>query len=462
MNQENNQEKSQEKNKGKMVLAEGVSFSMDCYKTQLNNNVLVVGASGSGKTRSIVTPNLLLANGSYVVSDPKGNLYNKYKHYLERRGYNVKLLDFTHPERSVHYNCLHYIKSEQDVVKIAHMLVYDSNSKKARTLDPFWDQAAQLLYESIIAYLYEFWPEDERTLSNALALIDACEINEDDDTMKNTLDVMMDDAVKEKPDSFAVRHYRRFRAAADRTLKSIIITATTKLAAFDTEELQKMLSWDEVDIPSIGKRKTALFVVVSDTDRSMDALANLFFTQAMNELCYYADNYCRNNALPVPVQFILDDFATNCQIDEFPRMIASIRSRGISTMLMIQAESQLEQAYGDDGRTIIGNCDTYVYLGGNDLETADCVAKRCNVPMEKILNMPVGSNYVFRRGQAPIYGKNLNLEKYMAEMGLKRENVQNEWETERAAEEKCQKQGEQEIKGQIRKKSEDFEKDWMR
>lgn len=417
---------NQSKDKGKLILAEGVSYSMDCYETQLNNNVLVVGTSGAGKTRSIVTPNLLQANGSYVVSDPKGNLYRKYRTYLQQRGYEVKLLDFTHPEKSAHYNFFHYIRSEQDIVKIAHVLICDAESKRGRTLDPFWDQAAQLLYESIIAYLWEFWPQEEWTLSNMLSLIDSCEVREDDEDMKNGLDLMMDDAAKEKEDSFAVRHYRRFRAAAGRTLKSIIITAFTKLGAFDTEELRKMLAEDDVDIVSIGKRRTALFVVVSDTDRSLDNLANLFYSQTMNELCQYADSECRNNELPVPVQFILDDFATNCKIDEFPRMIASIRSRGISTMLMIQAEAQLEQAYGDDGRTIIGNCDTYIYMGGNDLETADAVAKRCNLPLEKILNMSVGSNWIFRRGQSPINGKNLDLEKYIKEMDPKHKNKKSE------------------------------------
>lgn len=403
------------KNPGKILLAQGVSFDMDCMTTGVNNNVLVVGTSGSGKTRSIVEPNLLQANGSYVVSDPKGNLYRKYKGYLEECGYVVKKLDFTHPESSAHYNFFHYIKREQDIVKIAHMLVSDRESNTVRSLDPFWDQAAQLLYESVIAYLWEFWDESEWSLKNMLELIDACKVDEDSADDKNPLDIMMDDAEKERPGSFAVRHYRRFRAAASRTLKSILITATSKMGAFDTKELGEMMATDDVDIASIGRRKTALFVVVSDTDRSLDSLANLFFTQTMNELCEYADKECPNSELPVPVQFILDDFATNCRIDEFPRMIASIRSRGISTMLMIQAEAQLNQAYGEDGRTVIGNCDTYVYLGGNDLDTADAVARRCNLPLEKILNMPVGCSWIFRRGQAPIRGRNIDLESYIEE-----------------------------------------------
>ena len=166
-------------------------------------------------------------------------------------------------------------------------------------------------------------------------------------------------------------------------------------------------------------------MVVSDTDRSLDGLANIFFTQAMNELCRYADKHCKDNCLPVPVRFILDDFATNCKIDEFPRMISSIRSRGISTMLMIQAESQLTEQYGYDGKTIIGNCDTYVYLGSNDVDTAKAVAERCDVSVKKVLNMPVGTNWIFRRGQAPVHGRNFVLEPFLSEKNLiKREKVE--------------------------------------
>lgn len=201
-------------------------------------------------------------------------------------------------------------------------------------------------------------------------------------------------------------------------MKSILISVNSRLGHFDTPELSKMMAYDDIDIASIGRKKTALFVVVSDTDRSLDKLANLFFTQTMNELCWIADKECENNSLPVPVRFILDDFATNCKISEFPRMIASIRSRGISTMLMIQAESQLTENYGYDGKTIIGNCDTYVYLGGNDVETAKAVAERCDVPVKKILNMPIGRNWVFRRGQAPVNGYIFDLDRFLIEKKL--------------------------------------------
>lgn len=396
-----------------LILGENQYYSLDCYRTKLNNNVLVVGTSGAGKTRSIVTPNLLQATGSYVLSDPKGNLYKKYKNYLEEQGYVVKKLDFTDPEHSAHYNFFRYIKNTQDIVKIAHMLVYQG--KKGMSPDPFWDQAGQLLMQSVMAYLIEELDSKEQNLHNILKAINLCYRNGDLDERKNPLDCMMEDLGRKNPDSYALSTYTKFRVAADKTLKSILITVNARLGLFDTPEIIKMTASDDIDIASIGKKKTALFVVVSDTDRSLDGLVNIFFTQAMNELCRVADKECEDNCLPVPVRFILDDFATNCKIEEFPRMIASIRSRGISAMLMIQAESQLTESYGQDGKTIIGNCDTYVYLGGNDVETAKAVAERCDTPVKKILNMPVETNWIFRRGQAPINARNFELENYLAE-----------------------------------------------
>ena len=182
-------------------------------------------------------------------------------------------------------------------------------------------------------------------------------------------------------------------------------------------EILEMTSSDDIKIAEIGQKKTALFVVVSDTDRSLDKIANLFFTQAMNELCYYADNMCEGERLPVPVRFIMDDFATNCCIDQFPRMIASIRSRGISTMLMIQSEAQLRVGYGNDDRTIIGNCDTYVYLGGNDIDTVRQVARRIDIPESEVLSMPVGTSWIFRRGFKPTEGVNIDYDKFCEELG---------------------------------------------
>ena len=400
-----------------LILAQNQYYDLNCYKTQLNNNVLVVGSPGSGKTRSIVSPNILQAAGSYIIADPKGNLYGKYADYLRAKGYSVRKLNFADPTdpETCTYNFFHYIQNDQDVLKLAHMLIKTGDSgKMSFTGDPFWDDAGELLLVALISYLFHHIGEQGCTLEAVLRLLQSCELDEYDTSIKNPLDYVFDEIGDKDPNDFAYCSYMRFRQAAGQTLKSILITLSAKIAIFDTEELRHLFAEDSVDITGVGKRKTALFVVVSDSDRSMDPMANLFFTQAINELCRVADGM-PGQRLPVDVRFILDDFATNVRIGEFPRMIASIRSRGISTMLIIQAESQLRNAYGEDWRTIIGSCDTYVYLGGNDVETAQNVAQRANVPTSRILNMPVGRNWIFRRGQQPVEAKNFDLDAFEKE-----------------------------------------------
>lgn len=400
-----------------LILAQNQYYDLDCYKTQLNNNVLVVGSPGSGKTRSIVSPNILQAVGSYIIVDPKGNLYGKYSGYLRAKGYDVQKLNFANPadRETCCYNFFHYIRSDQDVLKIAHMLIKtDDNLAKPYGGDPFWDESSELLLVALIGYLFHHGGRRACTLESILQLLQGFELDENDSSEKGPLDYVFEEIGESKPDDFSYRYYKRFRQAAGRTLKSIVITLSAKLGAFDTKELRHLFAKDSVYITSIGKKKTALFVVVSDTERSMDPMANLFFTQAINELCRVADEL-PGQRLPVDVRFILDDFATNVRIAEFPRMIASIRSRGISAMLMIQAESQLRNAYGEDGRTIIGSCDTYVYLGGNDVETAQNVAQRANLPLSRILYMPVGTNWIFRRGQLPVESRNFDLDAFAGE-----------------------------------------------
>ncbi len=407
---------------GRMILGQDQYYSMNDFETGLNNNVLVVGASGAGKTRSVVTPNLLEATGSYIVSDPKGNLYDKYAEHLRTKGYEVKKLDFTNPINSSHYNCFKYVRSIQDISKMANMLNYAKNDRGHYRVDPFWDDASELLLSALISFVYESAMDEDRTLSCVQKICDLIDFpTEDEVRTQTTLDVLMEELEKIDPDSYAVKQYKRVMAAANRTLRSIVITLNSKLASYDTPELRKMMAFDDIDISSFGYKKTALFVIVSDTDRSLDGLANLFFTQSINELCYVADKKCTDNRLKIPVRFILDDFATNCRIGDFPRMIASIRSRGISTMLMIQSEGQLKKGYGEDYMTIIANCDTYLYLGGNDIETAKVIAERCDVPLKKILNMPVGTNWLFRRGQAPVNGTNYKVDAMLRSKGLIKE-----------------------------------------
>lgn len=395
-----------------VILAQDQYYSTDCKETLINNNVLVVGTAGCGKTRSVVSPNILQASGSYVISDPKGLLHKKYGRYLTRKGYDVKVVDFIHPETSTKYNFFDYIKSTKDIIKVAHMLITCNNDKRCYGNDPFWEESAEILLSALIAFLWEGRPKCEQNLHNVFKLVAACDVSEYNANETTTLDRVFEEVRKRKPRSFAVSQYDKFRIGAGKTLRSVLISLNAKLGKYDFEEMQNMTRKDEVHMHMIGARKTAVFVIISDKDRSLDGYANLFFSQTMDELCRYADDKCENGELPVPVRFILDDFATNCIIADFPKMIASIRSRRISTMLMVQTESQLEEYYGKDGRTIIGNSDTYMYMGGNDLETARAVAARCDLPLKKILYMPVGTNWIFRRGQMPVNGKNFDLEAF--------------------------------------------------
>ncbi len=400
-----------ERKYGMLKIAEGCSYSLNDHETRLNNNVLVVGGSGTGKTRTIVTPNLHEAAGSYVISDPKGDLYKKYVGYLREKGYQTVLVDFAHPEQSAHYNPLHNVRATQDILKIASVVV---NAKISVGVDPYWDSMTIILLSAIIAYMIET-DYQPCNFASILKLVREGERMNDDcksSKLANRFDVLK----KQNPDSWACSQFENVNQTPYRTYDTIRSTLAAKFASFDTQELQSMMEENDIEFAAIGQEKTAVFVTVSDTDRSMDSLVNMFFTQTMQALCDYADNACPNNRLPVPVRFILDDFATNCRIEEFPRMISSIRSRGISVMLMIQAESQLRQGYGHDGKTIISNCDTYVYLGGNDVETAQAVSVRCDKSLKQVLYMPVGSCWVFRRGSQPVYTKLLDAKNCILEM----------------------------------------------
>ncbi len=397
-------------------------------ETKLNNNVLVVGTSGAGKTRSIVIPNLLQATGSYVVSDPKGNLVKQIGPYLESKGYKVLEMDFIHPEKSLGYNPLSYCSTTSDIRKLTHTLVYELNYTEEKTskIDPFWDLTSEMLLMSMFGYLFESdeFSAEEKNLLMVTDLLKRGTRNGRpmEEFSRSELDFLMDcheaKMYSQGKSSWAVERYREFNTAPNKTHATIIISALAKMASFDTLETRRMLQKSEIDFKELGQKPVALFVKVSDTDRSMDALVNLFYSQLMDSLCRYADEECENSCLPIPVQFILDDFATNARIDNFQNIISNIRSRGISAMLMIQSESQLEAIYGMNAQTIIDNCNTYIYMGGNNPETAGRIAKRANKPFEKILNMPISTSWIFRRGEEPVYCNNFDLEWFKKELGL--------------------------------------------
>lgn len=390
--------------KSELIIAKNCRYSLDDIKSRLNNNVLVVGGSGTGKTSTVVVPNLRQAVGSYIVSDPKGMLYKKYRRYLSRKGYEVYNIDLTHPESSSRYNPLMFIRTTQDILNIASVITNEKASLGTKA-DPFWDSMTIIMLSAIIGYMLEtnYMPFN---FSGILRLVREGE-RTGDDSKDSRLSRRFRDLRRKDPYSWACEQFTDVDQAPDKTYDCIRATLTSKLSRLDTRELQAMMSGNDFSFASIGSTRTAVFVTVSDTDRSMDCLANIFFTQAMQQLCRAADEI-KSGRLHVPVRFILDDFATNCRIEEFPRMISSIRSRGISVMLLIQSEAQLYQSYEADRMTIIANCDTYVYLGGNDYNTAEAVAMRCNKPVNQVLYMPVGSCWVFRRGSQPVFTETLS------------------------------------------------------
>ncbi len=404
---------------GAMILPDGHFYSLDDRQTRINNNVMVVGSPGSSKTRSVITPNLLECVGSYVVTDPKGSLYKQWGKYMKSQGYRVVRLSFIHPEQSAHYNPLAYVNTTQEIQQMASALVRDRPSVSS---DPFWDETAQMLLNSMIGYVKEH-NNMEDVVKNFHTILEMLRMGsrEGEYDKKSGLVNYMEMHHRLHPKSWAYRQFQNINTAPTKTFNTIVITAISKFSTFDTEELQQMMAYDEIDLPSIGKRKTVVFVEVSDSDRSMDTLINLFFTQAMNQLCTYADEHCENFQLPVPVRFFMDDFATNCRIENFENMISNIRSRKISVLLILQSLSQLEKSYNKGAHIIADDCDTLIYMGGNDPETAREIAIRCNKTTQTILHMPLCTSWIFRRGEKPVMTRNMELDDYLA---WKRERIE--------------------------------------
>lgn len=406
---------------GAMILPDGKYYSLNDRETRLNNNVLVVGTTGAAKTRTVITPNLLECIGSYVVTDPKGNLYRQWGDYMRNHGYRVVRLSFIHPEASVHYNPLKYVKTTQQIQQLSSALVRSSGCFAA---DPFWDDSSLMLINSLIAYIKETKPEDseDHNFHRILQLLRAA--GRQSTTNRNSnLSFIMEAHHESNPGSWAYKQFQNVNQSPERTFNTIVATSIAKFCSVDTEELAEMMKYDEIDLASIGQQKTAVFVEVSDSDRSMDMLINMFFTQAMNQLCTYADEECENSQLPVPVRFFMDDFATNCRIDNFENMVSNIRSRKISVILILQSLSQLDKSYGKSAHTIIDDCDTLIYMGGNDPETAQSIAIRCNKTTQTILHMPLCTSWIFRRGEKPFMCRNLELDDYLFWKGVRKKGA---------------------------------------
>ena len=333
-----------------------------------NLNACVIGSSGSGKTRFWLTPQLLQAHSSYVVVDPKGGTLSQCGYFLQRKkGYKVKVFNSIDFSKSMHYNPMSYIKTESDVLKFVNALIANTKGD-GKEGDEFWTKAETLLYCALVAYIVFEGPEEERNMNTLVEMINSMEVREDDEEFKNPVDLMFDALESEKPNHFAVRQYKKYKLAAGKTAKSILISCGARLAVFDIAELREVTSYDELELDTLGDRKTALFLIMSDTDDSFNFLISMCYTQLFNLLCEKADDVY-GGRLPVHVRCLIDECANIGQIPKLEKLVATIRSREISACLVLQAQSQLKAIYKDNADTIIGNMDTSIFLGGKEPTT---------------------------------------------------------------------------------------------
>ena len=333
-----------------------------------NKNVLVIGGSGSGKTRFFVKPNLMQMHSSYVVTDPKGTIVLECGKMLENHGYEIKILNTINFKKSMKYNPFAYLKSEKDILKMVQTIIANTKGEGEKAGEDFWIKAEKLYYTALIGYIYYEAPREEKNFKTLLDMIDASEVREDDESYMNPIDRLFEALEKKHPTHFAVKQYKKYKLAAGKTAKSILISCGARLAPFDIEELRELMSEDEMALDTIGDKKTALFVIISDTDDTFNFVVSIMYSQLFNLLCDKADDVY-GGRLPVHVRFLLDEFANIGLIPKFEKLIATIRSREISASIILQSQSQLKAIYKDHADTIIGNCDSTLFLGGKEKTT---------------------------------------------------------------------------------------------
>ena len=333
-----------------------------------NKNILVIGGSGSGKTRFFVKPNLMQMHSSYVVTDPKGTVLVECGKMLKRGKYKIKVLNTINFAKSMHYNPFAYLRSEKDILKLVNTIIVNTKGEGQQSGEDFWIKAEKLYYTALIAYIWYEAPEEEQNFAMLIDLIDASEAREDDENFKNAVDLLFEELEAENPNHFAVRQYKKYKLAAGKTAKSILISCGARLAPFDIKELRDLMEYDELELDTLGEQKTALFVIISDTDATFNFVVSIMYSQLFNLLCDKADDVY-NGRLPVHVRCLLDEFSNIGQIPQFEKLIATIRSRDISASIILQSKSQLKAIYKDNADTIEGNCDTTLFLGGKEKTT---------------------------------------------------------------------------------------------
>ena len=333
-----------------------------------NKNVLVIGGSGSGKTRFWLKPNLMQLHSSYVVTDPKGTVVVECGNLLLRAKYRLKILNTINFDKSMHYNPFAYLHSDKDILKLVNTMILNTKGEGEKSSEDFWVKAERLLYTAYIAYIHYEAPDEERNFNTLLEMINASETREDDESFKNAVDLLFDKLEENAPEHFAVRQYKKYKLAAGKTAKSILISCGARLAAFDIAELREIMSYDEMELDTLGDRLTALFIIISDTDSTFNFVAAIMYSQLFNLLCDKADDEY-GGRLPVHVRCLCDEAANIGQIPQLEKLCATIRSREISICLILQAQSQLKALYKDNADTIIGNMDSTLFLGGRETET---------------------------------------------------------------------------------------------
>ena len=358
-----------------MLFTETERMTIDTRKTLRNNNILVVGGSGSGKTRFFVKPNLMQMHTSYVITDPKGTLLPECGYMLKNNGYDLKCFNTINFSKSMHYNPFMYIYSEKDILKLVNTIILNTNGEGEKAKEDFWVKAERLLYQALIGYIYYELPKEEQNFDSLIYLLNSMEAKEDQEDFKSPIDILFEELSEKDSDHFAIRQYKKYKMAAGKTAKSILISCGARLSPFDIKELREITLYDELELDTLGDKKKALFVIVDDTDSTFNFLVAILYTQMFNVLCNKADNEYKGR-LPVHVRCLLDEFANIGQIPSFEKLIATVRSREISVVPIVQNMAQIKGLYKEQAGTIVGNCDTTLFLGSGEDETQKSMSAR--------------------------------------------------------------------------------------
>lgn len=440
-----------------VILTQTESLSIKTRKTRKNLNVLVVGGSGSGKTRFYVKPNLMQHNTSYVITDPKGELFLSSAKMLENKGYKIKVLNLVEMENSFNYNPFAYIRCEKDIIVLINQLIKNTTPKNSTSNDPFWEKAETALLQAIFLYLWYLAPEEEQNFSMVMTLLRHAEVKEEDEDFLSVLDYMFQELEEKEKDHIAVKQYKIFKQAAGKTAKSILVSVGVRLAIFNIKALEDLTYTDTLELHKLGEEKTALFIIIPDADSTFNFLAAMMYSQIFSTLYYRAD-FVHKGRLPIHVRFMLDEFPNIGQIPDFEKMVATMRSREISVSIIIQNLAQLKTLYKDSWESITGNCDSLLFLGGQEQSTLEYISKRFGkmtietktwnrtrgsrgsfttnfgihgrelMTADEISSMPDSDCILFIRGLNPFYSKKYVIEQHPEYKNLSDANPMHEYD----------------------------------